>query len=72
MKRGRPYSEENKGKDIVRKELARVRETAMEGSFVTQKEHYDLIRVKARTKQTEILYFFFDMHTPNVVKRIEH
>lgn len=48
MKRGSPYIEENKGKDIVRKELARVRETAMEGSFVTQKEHYDLIRVKAR------------------------
>ena len=40
---------------LVRKELARVRATAMEGSFGTQKEHYDLRRVKARTKQTEIL-----------------
>ena len=34
-------------------ELARVRATAMEGSFGTQKEHYDLRRVKARTKRTE-------------------
>ena len=45
---------------LVRKELARVRATAMEGSFGTQKEHYDLRRVKARTKLTEILYIFFE------------
>ena len=68
MKRGRPFSEEKKGKDLVRKELARVRATAMEGSFGTQKEHYDLRRVKARTKQTEILYIFFGIHTANVVQ----
>ena len=52
VKRGRPFSEEKKGKDLVRQELARVRATAMEGSFGTQKEHYDLRRVKARTKLT--------------------
>lgn len=34
----------------VSKELAMVRATAMEGSFGTQKEHYDLRRVKARTE----------------------
>ena len=67
-KRGRPFSEEKKEKDIVRKELARVRATAMEGSFGTQKEHYDLRRVKARTKLTEILYIFFGIHTANVVQ----
>ena len=33
-----------------------------------QKEHYDLRRVKARTKQTEILYIFFGIHTANVVQ----
>ena len=74
VKRGRPFSEEKKEKDLVRQELARVRATAMEGSFGTQKEHYDLKRVKARTKQTEILYIFFGIHTANVVqleKRIE-
>ena len=40
----------------------------MEGSFGTQKEHYDLRRVKARTKQTEILNIFFGIHTANVVQ----
>ena len=51
-----------------------VRATAMEGSFGTQKEHYDLKRVKARTKFTEILYIFFGIHPANEVqlaKRIE-
>ena len=46
VKRGRPFSEDKKGKDLVRKELARVRATAMEGSFGTQKEHYDLRRAR--------------------------
>ena len=68
VKRGRPFIEEKKGKDLVRQELARVRATAMEGSFGTQKEHYDLRRVKARTKLTEILYIFFGIHTANVVQ----
>ena len=68
VKRGRPFSEEKKEKDLVRKELARVRATAMEGSFGTQKEHYDLKRVKTRTKLTEILYIFFGIHTANVVQ----
>ena len=40
----------------------------MEGSFGTQKEHYDLRQVKARTKLTEILYIFFGIHTANVVQ----
>ena len=30
----------------------------MEGLFGTQKEHYNLRRVQARTKRTEILYIF--------------
>ena len=54
--------------DDIMLELARVRATAMEGSFGTQKEHYDLRRVKARTKLTEILYIFFGIHTANVVQ----
>lgn len=40
----------------------------MEGSFGTQKEHYDLKRVKARTRLTEILYIFFGVHAANVVR----
>ena len=54
--------------DDMMLELARVRSTAMEGSFGTQKEHYDLRRVKTRTKRTEVLYIFFDIHTANVVQ----
>ena len=68
VKRGGPFGEKKKEKDLVRKELARVRATAIEGSFGTQKEHYDLRRVKARTKRTEILYIFFGIHTANVVQ----
>lgn len=68
VKRGRPFGEKKKEKDLVRKELARVRATAMEGSFGTQKEYYDLRRVKARTKRTKILYIFFGIHTANVVQ----
>lgn len=70
-KRGRPSSDERKEKDRVRQELARVRATSMEGSFGTQKEHYGLKRVKARTKLTEILYIFFGIHTANVVQLAE-
>ena len=65
---GRPYGGSNKSKDAVREELARVRATAMEGSFGTQKELYDLKRIKARTKNAEILYIFFGIHTANVVQ----
>ncbi|MBR6043839.1 MAG: hypothetical protein IKP37_14555 [Paludibacteraceae bacterium] len=40
----------------------------MEGYPWTQKEHYDLKRVKVRTKFTESLFSFFDIHTANVVQ----
>ena len=33
-----------------------------------KKEHYDLRRVNARTKQTEILYILFCIHTANEVQ----
>ena len=69
VKRGRPALEE-KEDDIIRKELARVRATRMEGSFGTQKEHYGLRWIKARTRLTEILYIFFGIHTANVVQLV--
>ena len=70
VSRGRP-SAEKREKDFVRQELARVRATAMEGSFGTQKEHYGMRRIKARKKKTEILYIFFGIHTANVVHLAE-
>ncbi len=70
VKRSRP-STEKKEKDFVRQELARVRATAMEGSFGTQKEHYNMRRIKARTRTTEILYIFFGIHTANLIHLAE-
>lgn len=68
----RPFALVKKEGDIIRKGLARVRATRMEGegSFGTQKEHYGLKRIKARTRLTEILYIFFGIHTANVVHLI--
>ena len=70
VKRGRP-SQEKTETDYVRKELARVRATTMEGSFGTHKEHYSLKRVKARRKATEIAYIFFGIHAANLVRLAE-
>ena len=42
----------------------------MEGAFGTQKEHYGLIRIMARTKLSEILYIFFGIHTANAVQLV--
>ena len=70
VKRGRP-SQTAKEKDFVRQEFARVRATTMEGSFGTQKEHYSMRRIKARKKETEILYIFFGIHTANAVRLAE-
>lgn len=70
VNRGRPAAEKQE-KDYVRHELARVRATAMEGSFGTQKEHYDMRRIKARKKKTELLYIFFGVHTANIVHLAE-
>ena len=41
------------------------------GSFGTQKEYYSLRRIKARKKDTEILYIFFGIHTANAVQLAE-
>ena len=48
----------NEVKNATKRELARVRATAMEGSFGTQKEHYGLRKIAARIKSTEILLIF--------------
>ena len=56
----------NEVKNATKRELARVRATAMEGSFGTQKEHYGLRKIAARIKSTEIMLIFFGIHTANV------
>ena len=57
----------NEVKNTTKRELARVRATAMEGSFGTQKEHYGLRKIAARIKSTENMQSFFGIHTANVV-----
>ena len=60
-------SVKNEIKNATKRELARVRATAMEGSFGTQKEHYGLRKIAARIKSTEIMLIFFGIHTANAV-----
>ena len=45
--------------------------TAIEGPFGTLKEHYMMHRIKARRKETEILYIIFGIHTANEVHLAE-
>ena len=55
-----------------RKQLAymikKERASKLEGSFGKEKEHYHLKKVKARTKQNEILWIFFGIHTANALE----
>jgi hypothetical protein len=54
----------------MRNLLNKERSTRLEGSFGTEKQHYSLDKIKARTKHTEILWIFFGIHTANAVRMI--
>ncbi len=69
IRKGRASSNEAQAqqmKNLLNKE----RSTRLEGSFGTEKQHYSLGKVKARTKSTEILWIFFGIHTANAVRMI--
>jgi hypothetical protein len=53
---------------VLAKEIKRERATRLEGSFGNEKEHYNLRKIKARTKATEILWIFFGIHTANALE----
>jgi len=55
-------------RQIIAAELRKERATRMEGSFGTEKQHYNLDKIKARTEQNEILWIFFGVHTANAVR----
>ena len=55
-------------RQIISRELRKERTIRMEGSFGTEKEHYGLYKIKARTELNEILWIFFDVHTANAVR----
>lgn len=58
--------------ELQRKKLAAMitkeRATKLEGSFGKDKQHYYLNRIKARTKQNEILWIFFGIHVSNALE----
>jgi len=66
-RKGRAGKHEQHRKAIS-KELNKERATRMEGSFGTEKEHYGLRSIKARTQLNEILWIFFGVHTANAVR----
>jgi hypothetical protein len=67
VRKGRASKDEPVLKQI-RKIISTERATRMEGAFGTQKNHYSLDKIKARTKQNEILWIFFGIHTANAVE----
>jgi hypothetical protein len=67
IRKGRAGKHEEHRKAIS-KELNKERASRMEGSFGTEKEHYSLNKVKARTKENEALWIFFGVHTANAVR----
>ena len=70
VRKGRAAKDEHLRK-VLRSELSKERATRLEGSFGTQKQHYSLSRIKARNRETEILWIFFGIHTANAVLMIE-
>ncbi len=58
------YGDEKKLKALITKERA----SRLEGSFGKEKEHYHLKKIKAKTKETEILWIFFGIHTANALE----
>jgi hypothetical protein len=55
-------------RQVISRELRKERTIRMEGSFGTEKEHYGLQKIKAKTEKNEILWIFFGVHTANAVR----
>ena len=66
-RKGRPPKDDSSAQQI-RKQLGKARATVLEGSFGTEKNHYLLKKVAARTEQTEKAWIFFGIHTANAVR----
>jgi len=66
-RKGRAGKHEDQ-RQIIASELRKERASRMEGSFGTEKQHYSLDKIKARTQENEILWIFFGVHTANAVR----
>lgn len=65
-RKGRAGKDEKQRKQLAAA-ITKERASRLEGSFGTEKEHYHLKKIKARTKATEILWIFFGIHTANAL-----
>lgn len=63
-RRPKHYQDEKKLKAAITKERA----ARLEGSFGKEKEHYNLKKIKTKTKPNEILWIFFGIHTANALE----
>ena len=70
VRKGRAGKNEKQLK-LMRSILSKERSTRLEGSFGTEKQQYNLQKIKARTKKNEILWIFFGVHTANAVRMID-
>jgi hypothetical protein len=64
--KGRP-GRHKEHKNQLAKMITKERASRLEGSFGTDKEYFLLNRIKARTKETEILWIFIGIHTSNAL-----
>ncbi len=67
VRKGKAGKYENQRK-ILSNQIRKERGSSLEGSFGKDKEHYGLKEIKARIKETEILWIFFGIHTGNALK----
>ena len=65
-RKGRPSKHKDQFAQLS-KMITKERASRLEGSFGTDKEHFLLNHIKARTKKTEILWIFFGIHTANAL-----
>jgi hypothetical protein len=68
FKRNGRVGKHEEHRQIISRELRKQRTIRMEGSFGTEKEHYGLQKIKAKTEANEILWIFFGVHTANAVR----
>lgn len=58
----------DKSTKIMKAILNKERSTRLEGSFGTEKEHYGLKRIRARSPKTQNVWLFFGIFTANAVR----
>ncbi|GLR19637.1 hypothetical protein [Portibacter lacus] len=64
--KGRP-GRHKEHKSQLTKMITKERASRLEGSFGTDKEYYLLNKIKARNKETEILWIFIGIHNSNAL-----